>query len=74
MDSTRERQIRSIREAPKRRKPKALPKSAPPRAEPLRVGPLAARGPLGAREGGRGADAREALVKRVRSYLDVGGG
>ena len=59
MTTTQERQIRSIREAPKRRKRKAPAK-----------GPL-----LGAEQDRRrAADAREALVKRVRSYLDVGSG
>jgi hypothetical protein len=58
MTTTQERQIRSIREAPKRRKPKA------PVMGQLRAG----------QETRRATDAREALVKRVRSYLDVGGG
>jgi hypothetical protein len=57
MTTTLERQIRSIREAPKRRQPKA------PRKRALVAG-----------QGTRRTDAREALVKRVRSYLDVSGG
>jgi hypothetical protein len=60
MTTTLERQIRSIREAPKRRQPKA------PRKRALVAGQGTRR--TDAR------DAREALVKRVRSYLDVSGG
>ena len=58
MTTTQERQIRSIREAPKRRKRKA-----PAKGPLLRAGENRRRAP----------DAREALVKRVRSYLDLNG-
>ena len=56
--TTQERQIRSIRETPMRRRPKA------PVKHPL---------PRPGQNTRRAADAREALVKRVRSYLDVSG-
>ena len=58
MTTTQERQIRSIREAPKRRKRKAPGRGSLPRA---------------GQNTGRAANAREALVKRVRSYLDLNG-
>jgi hypothetical protein len=58
MTTTQERQIRSIREAPKRRKRKTPAKGPLPRA---------------GQDKPRATDAREALVKRVRSYLDVSG-
>ena len=58
MTTTQERQIRSIREVPKRRKRKTPSKGPPPRA---------------GQNARPTADAREALVKRVRSYLDVSG-
>jgi hypothetical protein len=64
MDTTRERAIRSIQEAPRRR---ARP--APGKRPLPRVGQHA-RG----HDARLAADAREALVKRVRSYLDVGSG
>jgi hypothetical protein len=58
MTTTQERHIRSIREAPKRPKRKTPGKGPLPRA---------------AQDKPRATDAREALVKRVRSYLDVSG-
>jgi hypothetical protein len=58
MTTIQERQIRSIREAPKRRKRKT------PRNDSL---------PRPGQSTRRAADAREALVKRVRSYLDLNG-